>query len=518
MLNCTVFFEHLCCLVFLIFCCRTALNLQPIQHICDGVLLSVLTVEMLVIWGIFASFLKYGVYFCYELLSFIIDRYSDSFNKNLNKHIVDNFNIYPLDFNKKIDRNFNKIFNNLHDKLDSPIFFILAYSYVSRVINSLKIDCNSELTSHKKVKLHDQRIYIEIYKNTPVMFFNISVILCNELHKVFNTSWILYQINEACLSKSCYFTKFKKLIHCLSQMCLKYVLYYHLVFIIFIAGRNVDNYIYQTGLKAYSGEFYSTKVNKNFTFLSNVYKRLHDMIICHLAKNNFVINILIYIKTIDNKLLYLKNFPSENLYFTYLLKICILGIYILGADSVKIYTSYHLKTSIKNRNIFFKICLGNKCLAGWNFVFAISIYLFNVNDTNTIIDTKIYFLNYTHYNFVLEHINSLTKNKLCLFTKNLSSCCPHVNFNCLCLTDKYCENDFLICESYIFMSTTKYFTSIKKFKIQLNIVILNLFKHKTSHLYTSFLCFILYISLFALHFLYFICCTHQSIINYILIV
>ena len=239
----------------------------------------------------------------------------------------------------------------------------------------------------------------------------------------------------------------------------------------------------------------------------------------HPIKIPKISNINYYVKIIDNKHSYFKNLCSKNLYFTahvlatYLLKIYILKIYILKNYAVNIYSNYNLKTIIKNKNIFFKIYLNNKFLASKNFIFTISIYFYNINDVNKI-DTKIYFLNYIHYNFVLEHINSLTKNKLYLFTKNLSVLCLLENFNYLCLTDKYCGNNFLVIDNYILISTTRYCTSKIKFKIQLNIVILKLFKNETFHLCTLFL-HIFCISLFVLHFLYFIFCTHLSIINYI---
>ena len=197
---------------------------------------------------------------------------------------------------------------------------------------------------------------------------------------------------------------------------------------------------------------------------------------------------------IDNYL----NAINAHISIAYLLKIYILKIYILKIYSANIYTSYRLKTIITNKNILFKLYLNYKYLASKNYIFTISIYLYNINDINTIIDAKIYFLNYIHYNFILEHINSLTKNKLHLFIRNLSDLCPLENFNYLCLTDKYCKNDFLICENNISISTTKYFTSKIKIKTKFNIVILKLFKNETFHLCTSF---------FVLHFLHFIVCT-----------
>ena len=183
----------------------------------------------------------------------------------------------------------------------------------------------------------------------------------------------------------------------------------------------------------------------------------------------YFINLFLCYKAFCLKILSCKNLCYRRVSSKdFKIKIYILKIHILKTYSLNIYTSYHSKTIITNKNVFFKIYLNNKYLANNCFIFTISIYLYGINDANTIIYAMICVHDYSHYNFVLEHMNSLTKNKLCLFTKKLSACCPFVNFNCLCLTDKYCEKFFQVCKNYIFMSTTKYFTSIMKFKIQLN--------------------------------------------------
>ena len=216
----------------------------------------------------------------------------------------------------------------------------------------------------------------------------------------------------------------------------------------------------------------------------------------------YFVNLFLCYKALCLKNVYYKSVSNKDFRIKiYILKICILISY-----SANIYTSYHSKTNITNKNIFFKIYLNDE-LANRSYIFTISIYLYGINDANTIMNSRICFLNYYHYNFILKHMNSLTKNKVCLFTKNLSACCPLISFNCLCLTDKYCKNVFLVCENHIFMSRTKFFTSIMKFKIQLNMVIPKLFKNETFNLCTSFfvlhyLHFIVFTSFLVLHFLY----------------
>ena len=74
------------------------------------------------------------------------------FNKNTDKNLKNTY------------KNLNKMFDKLFDKIDSYRLFVLAYSYDSRVIISLDNDCNGALNCHEKIKLYDQKIYIENYK------------------------------------------------------------------------------------------------------------------------------------------------------------------------------------------------------------------------------------------------------------------------------------------------------------------------------------------------------------------
>ena len=219
-------------------------------------------------------------------------------NKEVKIEILLNINIYCL---QKISNQVNELYAGKNEKISNPrpkvyvdnlkFYHANLKNYLTDLEIYLAESCSIKFTEDVFALIYAYKMILDIIRYL-FTYNNFAFYVINSINKKYLTT----------------FTYLLKIINIISHV--------QIVLSIYIEWLTTYVKIYLEGLKTHVGEFCSMKVNENFSVLSYACKRLHDMIICHLAENTFVINILIYTQTINNKRPYFKNLSSENVYFT----------------------------------------------------------------------------------------------------------------------------------------------------------------------------------------------------------